>query len=80
METRHRRRRSRRTLGSRLDEIPGIGPRRRRRLLRRFGSLHGISEAPLEELQAEVGVELGVRVFERMREWAAASTEADPVD
>ena len=34
---RHRRRRSKKTLGSRLDEIPGIGPRRRRQLLRRFG-------------------------------------------
>ncbi len=75
--SRHRRRRSRRTLGSRLDEIPGIGPRRRRRLLRRFGSLAGVTEASLETLQAEIGVELGARVFERVREWAAASGDGE---
>ncbi len=73
--SRHRRRRSRRTLGSRLDEIPGIGPRRRRQLLRSFGSLAGVREAALEELQEVVGTELGVRVFERLREWAAESLE-----
>ncbi len=73
---RHRKRRSKRTLGSRLDEIPGIGPRRRRQLLRRFGSLAGVREAPLAEIQAEIGTELGIRVFERLRSWAEA--DADP--
>ncbi len=73
--SRHRRRRSKRTLGSRLDEIPGIGPRRRRQLLRRFGSLAGVRAASVEELQSEIGVELGVRVFERVRRWG--ETEGD---
>jgi excinuclease ABC subunit C len=75
--SRHRRRRSKRTLGSRLDEIPGIGPRRRRQLLRRFGSLAGVGEASLAEIQAEVGTELGLRVFERVRQWAEESARID---
>ncbi len=70
--SRHRRRRSKRALGSRLDEIPGIGPRRRRQLLRQFGSLAGVEAASLEELQQVIGNELGVRVFERARAWSAA--------
>lgn len=39
-----------------LDEIPGIGPERRRRLLRRFGSLDGVRSASLEELMDVPGV------------------------
>jgi excinuclease ABC subunit C len=63
---RHRARRSKRTLTSRLDELPGIGPRRRKRLLQRFGSLQGVREAPVEALEAELGPALGRRVWERL--------------
>src|SRR5207244_4038340 len=35
----HRKKRSRRALASPLDDVPGIGPTRKRALLRRFGSL-----------------------------------------
>ncbi len=35
-----------------LDSIPGVGPKRKRALLRRFGSLRGIREASLEDLVA----------------------------
>jgi excinuclease ABC subunit C len=51
----HRRRRALRDLGSELDEVPGIGGRRRRALLRTFGSLAGVRRATREELSAEVG-------------------------
>jgi len=51
----HRRARARRDLRSSLDEIPGIGPRRRRALLSRFGSLTGVRRATREELTAVVG-------------------------
>jgi len=44
-----------RDLRSELDDIPGIGPRRRRALLTRFGSLAGVRRATREELEAEVG-------------------------
>jgi excinuclease ABC subunit C len=51
----HRRARSMRDLRSAIDEIPGIGPRRRRALLTRFGSLAGVRRATREELSAIVG-------------------------
>ena len=51
----HRRARTMRDLHSELDHVPGIGPRRRRTLLRTFGSLAGVRRATREELAAEVG-------------------------
>ncbi len=52
----HRARRTRTALRSALDEIPGIGPRRRRELLRRFGSVEGIRQASVEEIAAVPGI------------------------
>jgi excinuclease ABC subunit C len=46
----HRKVRDKRANGSVLDEIPGVGPRRRRLLLRTFGSIEGIRRASLEEI------------------------------
>ncbi|WP_038039004.1 excinuclease ABC subunit UvrC [Thermorudis peleae] len=46
----HRKRRAKSTIASVLDEIPGIGPRRRRALLREFGSVEGIRQASVEEI------------------------------
>jgi len=51
----HRKARTRRDLQSALDTVPGIGPRRRRLLLTRFGSLAGVRRATREELVAAVG-------------------------
>ena len=51
----HRRARAMRDLRSDLDWVPGVGPRRRRALLTRFGSLAGVGRASREELAAEVG-------------------------
>ncbi len=48
--TYHRKLRRKRTLKSPLEEVPGIGPKRREHLLRTFGSLKKIREASLEEL------------------------------
>lgn len=39
-----------------LDDVPGIGPQTRRRLLRRFGSVDGVRAASDEELQSVSGV------------------------
>lgn len=41
---------------SMLDEIPGIGPTTRKKLLRTFGSLRGVRAATQDELTAAVGV------------------------
>ena len=48
--TYHRKLRSKRQVKSRLDEIPGIGPKRKKDLLRRFGSIERIKNATVEEL------------------------------
>lgn len=48
----HRKLRDKRTTGSALEEIPGVGPRRRRLLLRTFGSVNGIRRATVDELAA----------------------------
>ena len=52
--THHRARRSRSALRSRLDAVPGLGPVRKRTLLRRFGSIDGIRAATVETLSEEV--------------------------
>lgn len=54
--TYHRSLRAKRGLASQLDAIPGIGPRRRRALLARFGSLDKIREASVEELATVEGM------------------------
>jgi excinuclease ABC subunit C len=56
--TYHRQVRSRTGLRSALDEVQGIGPKRKRELLRRFGSVKGIRAATLEELAAVPGMTL----------------------
>jgi excinuclease ABC subunit C len=56
----HRQRRSRATFRSRLDEIPGVGPKRKQALLRRFGSLKGIQAADTEELLTVPGINRAV--------------------
>jgi len=48
--TAHRTQRAKVGLASQLDAIPGVGPVRRRQLLKRFGSLEGIRAASVEEL------------------------------
>ena len=54
--TYHRQRRSKAATRSALDEIPGVGPKRRRELLRRFGSVAGIREAALAEIATVPGM------------------------
>jgi len=56
--TYHRNVRGRTGLRSALDEVQGIGPKRKRELLRRFGSVRGIRAATLEELAAVPGMTL----------------------
>lgn len=56
--TYHRAVRGRTGLRSALDEVQGIGPKRKRELLRRFGSVKGIRGATLEELAAVPGMTL----------------------
>jgi excinuclease ABC subunit C len=54
--TYHRAKRSKRALHSPLDDIPGVGPSRKKALLKRFGSLSRLRSASTEEIQATPGV------------------------
>jgi excinuclease ABC subunit C len=54
--TAHRRARDKQGLASQLDAIPGIGPQRRKALLKAFGSLDGIRQASIDELAAVPGM------------------------
>jgi excinuclease ABC subunit C len=51
--THHRRVRSKKALTSPLDSVEGIGPARKRALLRHFGSVQAIREATVEEIVAQ---------------------------
>jgi excinuclease ABC subunit C len=48
----HRERRSKNSMRSRIDDVSGIGPKRKRILLRKFGSIKGIKTASVEEIAA----------------------------
>ena len=56
----HRQRRAKVGTASILDTIPGVGPRRRKLLLERFGSLQGIRQATMEEIAAVPGIPVSV--------------------
>jgi excinuclease ABC subunit C len=65
----HRKVRSRRTVGTALTEIPGVGAARARLLLRTFGSVQGVRDAAPEALAEAVGPALA----ERLRRHLAAA-------
>lgn len=51
----HRKVRTKTGMQSALDAVPGIGPKRKKALLRKFGSVKAIREASVEEIAATVG-------------------------
>ena len=52
----HQRLRSKKSTASAIDVVPGIGPKRKRMLMRRFGSLKGVREATVDEIAAVPGM------------------------
>ena len=67
--TYHRHLRDQRTSESLLDQIPGIGPRRKRELIKRFGSVAGVKRATVEELASVPGISraLAERIYQHVR-------------
>jgi excinuclease ABC subunit C len=64
--TYHQKVRARRAIRSILDDVAGVGPARKRALLRKFGSVRAMQEAPVEDLAAVGGV--GPALAERIKQ------------
>jgi excinuclease ABC subunit C len=62
----HRRRRSKRTLHSALDDMPGIGDKRRRLLFERFGSVSGVRQASAQDLMNVLGRKVGQTLYDEL--------------
>jgi len=62
----HRRRRSKRMLHSELDDLPGIGEKRRRLLIERFGSLSGVKQASEQDLVNVLGRKVGKSLYDEL--------------
>ena len=60
----HRNLRSKAAIQSALREIKGVGEKTEQRLLLHYGSVARIAAAPLEELSAQVGAELAIRIHD----------------
>jgi excinuclease ABC subunit C len=63
---RHRRRRKAATMKSRLESLRGVGAKRRRQLLSRFGSAAAVDRASREDLVEILGPKLGKAVFDQL--------------
>ncbi|TMB62643.1 MAG: excinuclease ABC subunit UvrC [Chloroflexi bacterium] len=64
--TYHQSVRAKRAVHSILDDVAGVGPAKKRALLRKFGSVRGMREAPLDDLSAVAGV--GPALAKRIKE------------
>ncbi len=54
--TYHRKLRAKQAVRSAFDDLPGVGPKRKRALLRVFGSAKRVREAPVEQIAAVPGI------------------------
>jgi len=66
--TYHRKLRGKRSLASVLDEIPGIGPKRRKALIKAFGSLERLKQASIDDIAAlpEIPKSLATQIVQRL--------------
>ncbi len=71
----HRRLRTRRSLGSVLDQVPGIGPKRKSALVKAFGSLDRVRAASSEEIAEKASLSLAMA--ERVRQALVDATRPE---
>ena len=64
----HRNLRSKAAIQSALREIKGVGEKTEQRLLLRYGSVARIAAAPLEDLSAQVGADLAIRIHDYLNQ------------
>jgi len=62
----HRRRRSKRVLHSELEDLPGIGDKRRKLLFERFGSISGVRQASVQDLMNVLGRKVGQSLYDEL--------------
>ena len=62
----HRATRAKQRLSSPLDSVPGLGPTRKRKLIKRFRSLAGVREASLEDLRSVVPARVALAIKEQL--------------
>jgi len=67
----HRRKRSRRTLRSELDNLAGVGDKRRRLLIEHFGSFSAVRQASQQDLAKVLGPNIGRVVYEQLHAGSA---------
>ena len=67
----HRELRDKAMTRSVIDDVPGVGPKRKRALMRRFGSIRRMRGATVEELAATPGIpaEVATAVWQALRAW-----------
>jgi excinuclease ABC subunit C len=63
----HLKTRSQQSIASVLDSVPGIGPKRKRALLRQFGGVQGIRDASTEELATTQG--MNMKLAQKVKEY-----------
>lgn len=76
----HRELRDKAMTRSVIDDVPGVGPKRKRVLMRRFGSIRRMRGATVEELAATPGIpaEVATAVWQALRAWDERDGPADP--
>ncbi len=63
----HRKLRKKATIASKLDQIPGIGPKRKQVLLQEFGSIENIKKARITDLEKVLDKKIAQRVKNRLK-------------
>ena len=74
----HRKRREKRDFSSELSEIPGIGQKRKMKLLKNFGSIERIAQATAEELKPFVGQRAATDVSQHFETQRSLGTKNAP--